>query len=493
MMKLFSGLLFCFLGEEGESKDLINELPDCILSSIFSLLTLKDVVDATSMVSPRWRRLVLHPILTRLNLEFDIPNVFGISIDDDDYCDDDNLIADKLQKQDFIRCVNKVLQLHHGNKVDSFKVNFYFNRESTAILDEWIRFAITKGAEVLYLPFSRCPEAEKENYYDFPCWLLSELRPSTLKNLSLTGCVLRLPPSFDRFSHLTTLYPYKVIVDNISLARLLFDCLLLESLTLDYCWGASELMVKGPSLRLNDLKVVHCYDMQRVDISLVKLASLEILSGSLHMNLSIKLPYPAKISFGSILHFNLCARLTRFASFSGLETLHLQLEMLSHDELPRSLPTFRDLKKLEVDLFSPKADPAGVLNLLKATPFLEQLVVSVLHVCGACFDDSFCEDEQEIRKFSGLKHNHLRKVKLQAFQSTPYEIEFAISILKNTTKPEIMEIDPFGEVYLGAGVWRKVMGIYGQYTSNSFWEEKDRALVQEKLKEVKTDARIIIL
>ncbi|PQP99105.1 putative F-box/LRR-repeat protein [Prunus yedoensis var. nudiflora] len=234
MMKLFSGLLFCFLGEEGESKDLINELPDCILSSIFSLLTLKDVVDATSMVSPRWRRLVLHPILTRLNLEFDIPNVFGISIDDD-------AIADKHRKQYFIRCVNKVLQLHHGNK-----------------------------------------------------------------------------------------------------------------------------------------------------------------------------------------------------------------------ELPRSLPTFRDLKKLEVDLFSLKADLAGVLNLLKATPFLEQLVVS-------------------------------------AFRSTPYEIEFAISILKNTTKLEIMEINPFGEIYLVAGVWRKVMGIRGPYASNSSWEEKDRALVQEKLKEVKTDARIIIL
>lgn len=189
-------------------------------------------------------------------------------------------------------------------------------------------------------------------------------------------------------------------------------------------------------------------------------------------------------------------------------------------ELPRSLPTFRDLKKLEVDLFSPKADLAGVLNLLKATPFLEQLVVSVsnskvftcyanqlcvssdsvasfylyissnqikwqvLHVWGACFGDSFCEDEQEIRKFSGLKHNHLRKVKLQAFRSTPCEIEFAISILKNTTKLEIMEIDPFGEVYLGAGVWRKVMGILGQCTSNSSWEENDRALVQEKLKEV---------
>ncbi|KAI5340873.1 hypothetical protein L3X38_020147 [Prunus dulcis] len=292
-------------GEEGESKDLINELPDCILSSIFSLLTLKDVVDATSMVSPRWRRLVLHPILTRLNLELDIPNVFGISIDDYAYCDDDDLIADKLPKQDFIRCVNK------------------FCSSTMAI--------------------SHCSKAEKENYYDFPCWLLSELRPSTLKNLSLAGCVLRLPPSFDRFSHLTTLYLCEVIVDNISLARLLYDCFLLESLTLDYCWGASELMVKGPSLRLNDLKVVHCYDMQRVDISLVKLASLEILSGSLHMNLSIKPPYPAKISFDSILHFNLCAQLTRFASFSGLETLHLQLEMLSHDELPRSLPTFRDL------------------------------------------------------------------------------------------------------------------------------------------------------
>ncbi|XP_021822921.1 uncharacterized protein LOC110764301 [Prunus avium] len=201
------------------------------------------------MVSRQWRHLGLQPILTRVNLEFDLANIFGINdVRDDDF--EDDLYAEDFSKQDFVRCVNKVLQLHHGNKVESFKVEFFFNRESTIILDEWVRFAITKGAQVLDLhlyccTYSLSEREERETFYDFPCWLLSELNPSPLKNLSLARCFLRPPPDFDRFNQLTTLYLYKAVVDNISLARLLSDCLLLESLTLDSCMGATDLLAKA--------------------------------------------------------------------------------------------------------------------------------------------------------------------------------------------------------------------------------------------------------
>ncbi|CAL9014114.1 unnamed protein product [Prunus brigantina] len=472
--------------EEGESKDWINELPDCILVSIFSLLTLKDVVGNT-MVSRQWRHLGLQPILTRVNLEFDLANIFGINVRDDDF--EDDLYAEDFSKQDFVRCVNKVLQLHHGNKVDSFKVEFFFNRESTTILDEWIRFAITKGAQVLDLHLYSCTYSlpdieERETFYDFPCWLLSELNPSPLKNLSLARCLLRPPPDFDRFNQLTTLYLYKAVVDNISLARLFScsDCLLLESLTLDSCMGATDLIVRGPSLRLNDLRVVNCSDIERVDISLVKLANLELVNGRPNLHLSIKPPHPARIYYDPLDSNDFRDTLTQFGSFLGLETLGM---VVATGQIPQNLPMFRDLKKLDLHLFN-GADLVGLLNLLNAAPRLEELVVTLLV-------DNFSENQQQTESFSRLKHDHLRKVKLQAFRSTPCEIEFVISILQITTKLEIMEIDPFGKLYMGGGAWWDVLGVNVPYLSNSYWEEKGRSLVQEKLKEVKTDAQIIIL
>nr|XP_011468659.1 PREDICTED: F-box/FBD/LRR-repeat protein At4g00160-like [Fragaria vesca subsp. vesca] len=57
---------------ECQSKDLINELPDCLLSHVVLLLRLKHGAE-TSVVSRQWRYLWN----TRPNLEFDIPNIFG--------------------------------------------------------------------------------------------------------------------------------------------------------------------------------------------------------------------------------------------------------------------------------------------------------------------------------------------------------------------------------------------------------------------------------
>ncbi|KAL6287363.1 hypothetical protein ACE6H2_011753 [Prunus campanulata] len=310
-----------------------------------------------------------------------------------------------------------------------------------------------------------------------------ELNPSPLKNLSLARCLLRPPPDFDRFNQLTTLYLYKAVGDNISLARLLSDCLLLESLTLDSCTGATDLIVGGPSLRLNDLRVVNCSDIERVDISQVKVAYLELVTGRPNLHLSIKPPHPARIYYDAFDFNEFWHTLTQFGSFLGLETLGM---MVVTGQIPQNLPVFRDLKKLDLRLFY-GADLVGPLNLLNAAPRLEELVVTLLV-------ENFRENQQQmLESFSAVKHDHLRKVKLQAFRSTPCEIEFVISILQITTKLEIMEIDPFGKFYMGGGACWDVLGVNVAYLSNSYWEEKGRSLIQEKLKEVKTDAQIIIL
>lgn len=125
---------------------------------------------------------------------------------------------------------------------------------------------------------------------------------------------------------------------------------------------------------------------------------------------------------------------------------------------------------------------------------------------------------------------------MQGVQGKWYEIELAICILKIATKLEVMVIDPFGKYYGGGGRWTTINSCY-YYEGNEdeeegndvsaeersvhekaeegiedeavdlnnvdeddvdnfeflCWQRTGRAVVRARLKEVKTDAQIIIL
>lgn len=378
---------------EGESRDLLDELP-----------TIVDAVN-TSMVSHRWR----HLWLTRRNLVMDTPNIFGSRHVGPVY-EFDNTFHSRSQKQEFARRVNTFLHLYQGNKVDSFKVTYFFNpeSESAAILDEWIRFAITKGVEVLELRLFRIfPESNK--YYVFPHWLLSQLNSSsTIKYLSLFRCALRPPvPFVDGFNQLRTLFLDYVDVDEKFISHLFTVCLFLESLTLKYCNVGSHLIVVGPSLHLNDFNVIYCYRLTKVEIYAVNITSLEFAGKEFNI-VSIRAPRLDQIYFlarggGETLP----STLTEFASFPVLEKLHLQMNTVSSDlflkhtimfssfltfrvnvyvqGIPQRLPTFSNLKLLNLDLLSCRnrredVDLVPVLNLLKVAPLLEQLNMTVKYI-----------------------------------------------------------------------------------------------------------------
>ena len=59
---------------EGNGRDWINDLPDSILSSILSLLRIKEAAQ-TSIICRRWRNLWKTARFS--NLELDIANIFG--------------------------------------------------------------------------------------------------------------------------------------------------------------------------------------------------------------------------------------------------------------------------------------------------------------------------------------------------------------------------------------------------------------------------------
>ncbi|PRQ53541.1 putative F-box domain, FBD domain, leucine-rich repeat domain, L domain-containing protein [Rosa chinensis] len=490
---------------EGERKDWIEKLPCSVLSYILSFLTIKDAV-GTCMISRQWRHLWKHPILTRTNLEFDIPNVFGGKRTQhiEELEEDNNRLEyyfHQFEREFFVRWVNEFLLLYRGKEVDSFKVAFFLDAESTAVLDKWVHFAIKKGAEILNLKLlRRGGTLDTENVYVFPHWLLSELKASTLKHLSLQRCVLKPPPDFDRFIQLTTLCLNKAIVDPVFLAHLFSVCLLLESLTLRYCRLGSYLTI-GPSLRLNDLKVLLCVNLERIEIDAVNLSSLEY-SGN-HLQIScMRIPRLVRYFFSGSSKGALPYALTLLASCPGLETLHFQI-WNNLEAIPQTVSTFRNLKQVNLDLFMPNFDLWSILNFLKAAPLLEEFIVTVQ-------PSNYQGDARNLPEFS---HDHLRIFKMQGFQGKWIEIEFAICILRIATKLELLVIDPLGKYYNGGGMWSKVSCYYVEGNENEVideheedgvdwhdvnlqylcWKQRASLVVRERLKEVMTDAQVIIL
>nr|XP_011460147.1 PREDICTED: putative F-box/FBD/LRR-repeat protein At4g03220 [Fragaria vesca subsp. vesca] len=332
--------------EEGRGRCGITELPDCIMESIISLLPLKDAVNAILASPPHWKHLSHSSILTRRNLKFDDLNVFGSNYEIGYDMDQ--------QRREFLRRVSKYSQQYQGNKVDSFKFRCHLRAESYVILDDWIRFATTKGVEKLHLGLVICSSPHEGYVFPRSLHVGSNLN---LKYLSLKECILRHPTTdCDAFNQLTTLSLKNVHFDQSMMANLFTVCALLESLTLYWCrlngshYPRRDACPLVAGDRLTHLKVLHCHEEGHTEISALNLASLEYHPFCNCRSFHMKAPQLSRIFFANsrVRDTLVPQALTQFAMCPGLETLHLQMP----GELPRisSLPTYGNLKQLNLDI-----------------------------------------------------------------------------------------------------------------------------------------------
>ncbi|GMY08972.1 putative F-box domain, leucine-rich repeat domain, L domain-containing protein [Fagus crenata] len=175
--------------------------------------------------------------------------------------------------------------------------------------------------------------------------------------------------------------------------------------------------------------------------------------------------------------------LAQFASHSHLETLSLYMDPHLVQEIPQSIPLFRNLKQLNMavmnsDYGSEEDELLWVLSILKATPLLFKLELTV-------WGHEFYENQPKIRSLSGFSHDQLRQIKMYGFMGNCYEVEFAIYMLKSLTKLKLMVIDP-SITFNGSREWTN-------HRPHPSRRERHKAIVQEKLEKVKTSARLIIL
>ncbi|CAK8542429.1 unnamed protein product [Lathyrus sativus] len=438
--------------------DYISELPDDVLSYILTRISMKDLLK-TSVLSKRWCELWT----LRKDLHFDIFNVFGETeeelvqtgyvIDVPDGPTMKTLANLNTTRDEFVKRVDQFVNNFHGTKIASFFVNFYLNSDQSTIIDRWITFAIAREVEIIDLLFLGLPYArsDRRKFYKFPFDLLLETNTSTLKHLSLKGCLICNPTNYDfrplknlRFLSLNT-----VKLDEIFIEKLLFNCGFLEELHLISCHFQAS-MPKIISSSLLNLKIINVYivpNMGIVDIDLTlldcpKLNSLDYLGDGLG-TMSINTPMLKYINFPinfpirdeeQLNTFSLCA------TFLQLETMRVDITSTVIASLNINQP-FKHLKELNLILLlnfdipmNVNYDLLWILNLLQASPLLQKLSAMFTY-------PEFLEKQKDIRDIE-IFHDEIKVIEFRGFLGNWFEIEFVINVLKYVEKLEQIVLTP---------------------------------------------------
>lgn len=247
--------------------DQISKLPDEILSSILSLLSMREAAK-TSILARRWKDIWK----SSMNLDFEMmKNKCG-----DSYCAYE---LSGLQREwcKFVSWVDQILPIHLSSRIDTFRVRHCLGKEHACHIDQWIRFALDKKVNNLDLHFSKL-DIDLPDYepYSLPCWMFLEGRDYSLKHLSLTYCKLPVFTKFGSFNFksLASLTLRDVGLSEGHLEMFLSGCVNLEWLSLTHCLCPHSLQVEGPFLKY--LSISHCFYLMEIKISATNLLSFEL-------------------------------------------------------------------------------------------------------------------------------------------------------------------------------------------------------------------------
>nr|ABD32495.1 Cyclin-like F-box [Medicago truncatula] len=253
-------------------ENLKSKLPDCIVSYIFSKLSMKDLVK-TSTLSKQW----LHEWGFRTDLNFDLQNMFHY-----------NTIQElpknfPLLQSQFATILDQFMMHYQGAMIHSIRVNFPLGDQHRDVIDKLISKGIAKGAKRIELLFSN-----ETNYttdfifegepYKFPFTLLSDTY--SLTHLHLEKCLLVAPMDFSGFKNLRTLVLHIIDVSQDMFRGLFSNCIHLVDFTLDNCNFISDIQITSSTLF--HLNIVNCgisiQERKKIDISAPNLSSFQYSS-----------------------------------------------------------------------------------------------------------------------------------------------------------------------------------------------------------------------
>lgn len=243
------------------------DLPDCILSLIFSKLSLKDQFK-TCVLSKYWLR---QWKLSSTHLNFDIYSTLPT----------DFPLFPSLQSQFTARVDQFMLNYQHAT-ISSIRVKFPLSDdEDSDVIGRLISQGIAKGVKHIQLLFSdetNDPDFNLESKpYRFSLSLLS--KAESLTYLHLENCLLVVPMVFSGLKNLTTLVLQHIPVRQDLLDSLFSNCFHLLDFTLDNCDLCYFFKIISPSLFHLKFVNCRCIFMTSMQIIAPNLSSLEYSSG----------------------------------------------------------------------------------------------------------------------------------------------------------------------------------------------------------------------
>ncbi|KAH0705751.1 hypothetical protein KY285_010286 [Solanum tuberosum] len=259
-----------------------------------------------------------------------------------------------------INLINNALDFHKGGHLEEFTLSFPFHKHFKRVIDKYLNFVLSKKkVEIFELDLSLSKKGHRR--YTFPFKLISSFR----SNLS-------------PFVSLKVLAFNNVDVDNRVVNFFIFNCLLLEKLSIHESRLLSRVEIVGPScFNLKDLELCHCIGLDFIKIHNFNIVSFKYIgwkSNLLLENVTSVLTIDFKMSRALI-----CELVTTF--FTVLTTLSLEFghTSINHCFLDHNLPKFNNLKVLVLKVVGVTDESLlGITPLIEASPYLQKLHIEVI-------------------------------------------------------------------------------------------------------------------
>lgn len=273
------------------AEDGLSLLPNDILVSILCRLTLKEAV-STSCLSRRWR--YLWTLISSLDFDAD---------------DKLNKIAAEpksksCERSKYINWVNRVVRKYGGltldtsKTLDAFRICFDLDKGSKAAVDNWVKFAVAKRTQKLELDLLENGETlrQPQRNYTFPYKLLSQSRGSSSRQ-SYSN-IPRMPLGTNMGLKALKVLSLKCVnVNDEALQYFLFNCPLLQCLSIHGSGDLVNVKVTGKSLALKSFEIVFCLGIKSIEIYDTNLVSFSYLGAKINLLIN-NVPRLDEVSIG---------------------------------------------------------------------------------------------------------------------------------------------------------------------------------------------------